>query len=848
MQAALDAAAAIGVTGDAYASSHESDATAHTDAEIVANVLGSPTHETVRKQFSIYHSAGVYTGGDITDDGDETITVAAGTGSIRATDDVNSPLMTLDWGAESGAGVALVDDDMNYIYVEYNGGTPQVVATTTRREDHHTNIWLGTVYKYTGTEMHITPNRFDVADHAGRMIERLIHTQGLTRESGALISETGTRNFALTASVWWLGLTHTSLAAYDTAAASTFTGFYMDGVGGWTEVTAQTQIDNTQYDDGDGTLGLLTGSRKGVHWAYVAQDGDLYVVYGTGNYTTGQADDATPPTSLPPHFQENHAALVGKITIQRNASSFFNIETPFTTVFAGSGVTSHSDLADLGVDDHAQYLLADGTRAQDAALFTERADHVNTPGAGAAEVWLKDHAGTSALMLTDDAGLDSYIPRMIIPITNNAILVGSGSVGGKIDGNVLFSYNNVTGELALAEAAGSSLKMKEGAALAATPGAGFGYVWTKNTAPTTLWFTDDTGATTQLGVGGGGGGGGLGQWDYATGGGAPASTKITANADLMSSVTTINIHYTSGIDNTFGAAFGAVNEGNYLVIRDNAGGAAYGSFLITDTPVDNTTYWTFTVSTGDTSGSFTDTNTYDVNIIANGDVEGPAASSDNAIARFHSSSGKIIQSLSTATLSDNTEMLLSGIRAHVEIQDRTVVPTPTAGHGTYWTYESTPITAMFTPVTGTHKRLDTGNELTLASNELISIDATEVVIGGGVFDGAGGGASYTWSFLATYNDNGGTGNQDLYVYLYDRGAVGTPVAGVLRSTLVLDTSVDGLDALHEEVLSLTPASSPGTDTDTIDSDEPRMYEIRAKLDAGGAVDTALILNVKFTEV
>jgi hypothetical protein len=33
-----------------------------------------------------------------------------------------------------------------------------------------------------------------------------------------------------------------------------------------------------------------------------------------------------------------------------------------------------------------------------------------------------------------------------------------------------------------------------------TPGAGFGYLWTKNTAPSTLIFTDDTGVDTTLGV------------------------------------------------------------------------------------------------------------------------------------------------------------------------------------------------------------------------------------------------------------------------------------------------------------------------------------------------------------
>jgi hypothetical protein len=125
---------------------------------------------------------------------------------------------------------------------------------------------------------------------------------------------------------------------------------------------------------------------------------------------------------------------------------------------------------------------------------------------------------------------------------------------------------------------------------------------------------------------------------------------------------------------------------------------------------------------------------------------------------------------------------------------------------------------------------------------LIDVDATEVVIGGAYLDGSTGG-TYTWEILSTYNDNGGTGNQHLDVYLYDRGADGTPVAGVLRSIL----SNDVVDTLDRVVLTLTVTASPGVDADEIDSDEARMYEVRAKLDAGGGVDTALILSCRFIE-
>ncbi len=47
-------------------------------------------------------------------------------------------------------------------------------------------------------------------------------------------------------------------------------------------------------------------------------------------------------------------------------------------------------------------------------------------------------------------------------------------------------------------------------------------------------------------------------------------------------------------------------------------------------------------------------------------------------------------------------------------------------------------------------------------------------------------------------------------------------------------------------LTLTASATPGVDTDTI-QDAARFYEVRAKLDAGGGVDTAKILSVRFIE-
>jgi hypothetical protein len=86
-----------------------------------------------------------------------------------------------------------------------------------------------------------------------------------------------------------------------------------------------------------------------------------------------------------------------------------------------------------------------------------------------------------------------------------AILTGQGStydvtVKNDADATVIAIPTGTT-----ATRIASDILMPERADHESTPGAGFGYLWCKNTAPTTLIFTDDTGADTTLGAGGGGG-------------------------------------------------------------------------------------------------------------------------------------------------------------------------------------------------------------------------------------------------------------------------------------------------------------------------------------------------------
>ncbi len=325
------------------------------DAEIaLSGIIGTPTNTTAADLHNTTGSPGVIQGGVITDDGDGTITVSAMMGMIRATDNDTAPLLSFDVVETS---LSPNDEEITYIYSEYNGGSPRIIATSIERPDHNTNNILGTAYR-NGTNMHLTPRAELIGNMADLVNERLIDTDNLSWVSGSAISETGTRNLAGTAGAYWLGLNNISVVAFDTDDTDTFFYFYRDGGGGWTFNAVATTISNTEYDDGTGDLEALTGSRYGVHWVYVGVDNHIYVLYGRGNYTLAGAEDALPPSDLPPHLQEHHGVLAAKIIVQRDAASFTSIESAFGVKFSAAGIQDHGDLAGLADNDHPQYQLA----------------------------------------------------------------------------------------------------------------------------------------------------------------------------------------------------------------------------------------------------------------------------------------------------------------------------------------------------------------------------------------------------------------------------------------------------------------------------------------------------------
>jgi len=296
-------------------------------------------------------SVGQTTGGTVSDNGNGTVTVAAGTGYIKKTDSSTGELIAFEW-AENDS-VSLTNNSVNYVLVKYNNGKPIIESTDDFNSiNFHTEFVVGLVYRE-GADVKILQAGNKLPDAQIRFCTQK-YLRGIEHVSGGAIGEKATRYVTATAGVFYIGDTRIDTSAFDSSTENFEHYYYRDGAGGWNDATTTGQIDNTHYDDGSGTLATLTTNRYGVHWVYISFEGKLSVVYGQGNYKYNEAVLAQPPSSIPDYLN-TFAILAGKIVIQKNASSFSTIESAFVKVFVPEDTFDHNDLASLQGGTTSEY-------------------------------------------------------------------------------------------------------------------------------------------------------------------------------------------------------------------------------------------------------------------------------------------------------------------------------------------------------------------------------------------------------------------------------------------------------------------------------------------------------------
>jgi hypothetical protein len=392
------------------------------DEEVSVNIETGATYTNIQDWFNTTQSAGKIEGGEFTSNGNGTATIAAGRGIIKTGTLATSSNVFFDWIATTS--LPLVDNDTNYIYVDYNGGDSIVGATITKTSVNGRNkILLGKIFRE-GNTLHTVEAGMLLTESTKNTLSYLTQVFGeVKRASGFVISESGTRNIASTNGLLFAGLTKIITTGVDTSGADTFESYYYDGAN-WQE-NASSTISNIYYNNVASGLAEVSDRRYGVHWVYGGPDGHLMVVMGQGDYKLDLAEAAQPPSSLPGHIAD-FGFLAAKIIVKKDDTNFTGISSAYTTNFTPSGAAIHSELAELqgGITDEYYHL--------DLSEYTELIqwidDTVLTDG-GALNL------NTGNLLTLGVAGIGTTTPTTELQVTASALNATSTITIGKTGQN-----------------------------------------------------------------------------------------------------------------------------------------------------------------------------------------------------------------------------------------------------------------------------------------------------------------------------------------------------------------------------------------------------------------------------
>jgi hypothetical protein len=618
-------------------------------------------------------------------------------------------------------------------------------------------------------------------------------------------------------------------------------------------------------DNGDGTHTVTYGADAGwdVHpqLIYVVED-------ETGSEATTNLSYDVIGESPYPQGSYPYNAISGPVVTSFNNrtgvvvpaagdyDAFYYTEAESDALFAAylplAGGVMSGNITMAGAETvDGRDLSVDGTKLDGVEALADVTDTANVTAAGALmDSEVTNLSGIKTLTVPDSTTITTFIATLTDDTTAaaarttldaaRAMLSGAGAPGVSTgDGYPLgTTYADTTADVGyiLVDATGGANVWASGSGATYLSGAGapgvstgdgeaVGTTYIDTTADEAYFLCDNTGGanvwSTATGTGGGGGGDVVG----------PAGA--TDNRIARWDTTTGKLLQDSAIAVTDNGAVVCTGTENGIEMVERVtpptNSAGYGKVW-----VDNT---------APTSLMFTDDVSTDHPVVL-----APTSVTDNRICTWDGTTGHYVQSTAVA-VGDNGAITCTGTDNKIEMVERAAAPANSATYGKIWIKNDNPTTLWFTDDVSTDTQVALlsditgggGGNFTLANNVLVDSDKTEIVIGGAYIDGSTGG-TYSWEILGTYNDNGGAGNQDIEIRLYDRGPDGTPVAGVLRSVL----EVTSLDTLDRVSLTLTASASPGVDTDTI-YNTARMYEVRAYLDATGGVDTAKILSVAFVE-
>lgn len=261
--------------------------------------------------------------------------------------------------------LTLTNGAVNYVYADYNAGTPQYLVTT-NPSIFTTDGRKRGVYRIideNDTLYTLSYNEWGVAQ-SDKSWAKDVALRGIERQSGLLLSTAATRISTIGTGLLWFSDYIITKAAQNVAGTTGSLFAYYPVASVFTKSANLTSYDATYYSNGIDRLTMDNNKFGALYfWVNAAAENEVYFVYG--NQYTSEAEAIAEETPLAPSIMTSHSyALAQKIVRQKNSTN--------GTVYAtskggggGTGITSHNQLNDRDVaGNHAKIIpIIDSTEA-----------------------------------------------------------------------------------------------------------------------------------------------------------------------------------------------------------------------------------------------------------------------------------------------------------------------------------------------------------------------------------------------------------------------------------------------------------------------------------------------------
>ncbi len=279
----------------------------------------------------------------ITNNGDGTINIASCNASLYDNADYSGIIS--NYTISSINNLSLIDKTVNYVYIDYNAGTPVFNTTIDKNDINSSNkIPIFTIYR-DGANIHSLNFGTMGTGAMNKVLETLSRLNRFTRCSGLTIS-TSSLWVSLTAGIVYKAyIEPISLDAISTSIDNLFQMSYNGS--DWNKTTGAF-YNNTQFQGASG-LETLANQKWTVNWIYrgIGAEKHLYLVLGDEYENEDDANDSSEPSNLP-LIITSHCMLVGRIIVKKGSiATEHNTQSVFKETFSTAPISIHNNLSDL---------------------------------------------------------------------------------------------------------------------------------------------------------------------------------------------------------------------------------------------------------------------------------------------------------------------------------------------------------------------------------------------------------------------------------------------------------------------------------------------------------------------